>query len=100
MASQSLSFAPLLETVDAYAFMPIRTGIYKTTGIATPIGRLGIYTALYTGFLFVTKPIRCFNGDGSMKSWLLTNPEAGENGTYVPFWLEAFTAGYVAHLFI
>lgn len=100
VTGSSLSFGPLLETIDDYAFNPIRVGIYKTTGIATPIGRLGVYSTVAAGWLFFTKPSRCFNSDGSMKDWLLFNPLAADRGTYVPFWLEAFTAGYVAHLFI
>lgn len=99
-SSGTLSFVPLLETIDEYAFNPIRVGIYKTTGIATPVGRLGVYAAAAAGWLFFTKPSRCFNSDGSMKDWLLFNPLAADRGTYVPFWLEAFTAGYIAHLFI
>lgn len=99
MSDPAQDLSPILGAFETNIAHPIRLGINSVSGIKTPLGRLGVYVAAYSAYLWAAKPDRCFVGP-SPRPWLVLRDADSSTGTYVPWWLEAFAVAYAVHLYI
>lgn len=74
-------------------------GALATLGMATPVQRFAVGTAIGALIVYAARPSISFYQDGTPKPWALTAAES-EDSTSVPFWALAALPGVLGAVFL
>lgn len=86
--------------LDSVTTGPVRN-YFAEFGLYYPWQRAIVIAVAWLAFLFLYRPKRSFDEGGNPKPWLLMSGGAKpQDTTAIPWWLEVYTVGLAADLFI
>ena len=90
----------MAEVIETVVVNPIEN-ILGMAGLMHSVpARFAVISLASSSIIYVAKPDSLFKPDGSMREWVVMNPDDPEASTSPPFWMLGMGIGLMGVLFI